>query len=364
MTVPSREHTHRHPSAPRHGNGLGNNAEAITSNIPQDFRFHIFGGPFTSMPSRHNSLADTTTTPTDFSLPNSALDYGGHNATEYTEGSSHPHGWISEEQLSGLFSSPATLLTLPTPPQELLAPSKGAGSPELYRDNSITGDYPHTAALVAIVGTLESYVQQNMITIDQIVLLNRRAMTQLPYIMDMAEFKTCQSCPALVATVLDLVVCLYDIAINPTQLLVDQEDHHMQNKHTDFASANVQAVSPQESIQSGSVPQDDLSVSERRIARNKPNFSFGCLELEPEEQDMLRNQILKRDLRKCITTIQSCHQDSQRRQSTGATVGSQQHGYNLKKSLVSSSDRLQERWYKELEHKVGELLASVLAKDL
>ncbi|KGO58806.1 hypothetical protein PEX1_100820 [Penicillium expansum] len=82
--------------------------------------------------------------------------------------------------------------------------------PPSYRDPSVVAGYTHTAAL-KIIESLEEQLPISRVPIDQAMRLNRQAMAKVREVSNTDEFRRCQRCPLLVATVLDLVVGLYEL---------------------------------------------------------------------------------------------------------------------------------------------------------
>lgn len=234
--------------------------------------------------------------------------------------------------------------------------------PAAYRDTNAVARYPHAAMLMGIIDDLESCLQQTA-PVDQVLNLNRTSMAKLPSIMEMEGFKACNSCPILAATVLDLVVGMYSMTISPVQAIPQEGEVSVTGSAYPVGGLPLGSYSPP--LQSLSQPAlTDIgnvttSAPEASSAASQPAFAFGCLELEPEEQAILLNMVLKRDLRKCLEVIQSFRRGMQKRWEE-----SQDNFRGTAKNVsIVSSSRAQEIWYSEIEEKAEELLQLLLARQ-
>ncbi|KAF5498675.1 hypothetical protein CGCF413_v007236 [Colletotrichum fructicola] len=247
--------------------------------------------------------------------------------------------------------------------RETHAPLEG----ELYDDSSLTlssesrrDSHSHDVkrnpptALTSIIERLELCSQNSRSTLDQIVSANRWAMTRLPSIMAMDGFHRCHSCSALVTTVLDLILCMYKSAFESIQPDTRDSDHF----------ATEQPDGPSRTQSHGSPARSALASSDAdRQDGQQPRFYFGCVELDPDDQIMLRYMILKRDLLKCVELIQSCHESRKRLKQTSGSRSEDGHGLRDQEKVASKErNDSQEWWYEEMQKRASELLACLDSK--
>jgi hypothetical protein len=241
-----------------------------------------------------------------------------------------------------------------------LAENTEARVPSSYRDRSVVSQYPHAAALMRIIECLEEQLQIPRVPIDQAMRLNRQAMVKVREMSKTDEFRRCQSCPLLVATVMDLAVGLYELVILSIQRPAGEGDTvHLpdQNNVPWQQSPFQQPAGMGEMSSGGSSPASAISGGSE-----PPLFQFGCLEFDPDEQEIFRSAMIRRDLRRCIETIQYCSQEILQRSRQGGNL----HGRGPLSRGVSQSrspsNHAHTQWYQEMGYRAKELMAAIPAQ--
>ncbi|UNI23708.1 hypothetical protein JDV02_009512 [Purpureocillium takamizusanense] len=126
--------------------------------------------------------------------------------------------------------------------------------------------FVHVVALCKMVRLLESHVQTKSTAVDEVMRLNQACIRDISKISAKKEYMQCRSCPALISTIMELIVTLYeDITKHPS--------------HEQLATSAL------------STP-------------NAPFLQFGVFELDPEEQTVIRNRIIRKEAQKCVQIIQ------------------------------------------------------------
>lgn len=222
--------------------------------------------------------------------------------------------------------------------------------PRQYRDKSIVMQYPHAAALMGVIEYLEGHLQIVRVPIDQAMRSNRDAMSTVRAIIDLEEFKRCQSCPSLVATIMDLVVSLYELVILSIQNPTD-EDGMMSFPVADSLPDEVK----------NSLYESSRESSSGSGRNERPLFQFGCLEFDPDEQEIFRNAMVRRDLGRYIETIHHCCREIQQRQSRAAELNEAHYNLGGLRLTKSGTGRAQLKWYQEMENQANGLLTSLPA---
>ncbi|KAJ5266582.1 hypothetical protein N7478_009390 [Penicillium angulare] len=232
-----------------------------------------------------------------------------------------------------------------------LAEQTDSRVPPVYRDRSKVSQYPHAAALMRIIEGLEEQLQISTIPIDQAMRLNRRAMAKIREVGDTEGFRQCNSCPLLVMTIMDLVLGLYELVIVSIHHPSDQGDSlspldpNTQNFESGKLSDTSRA-SPRSNISGDSGP---------------PIFQFGCLEFDPDEQEMFRIALVRRDLRRCVETLQWCGNEVLPRHNRQvASLRGSDDG--VSRPAKVSSGAVQTQWYQEMGHRAKEILVALPAK--
>ena len=199
--------------------------------------------------------------------------------------------------------------------------------------------YPHVEQPASLIDTLETYMQLPVMSIGRALRINRHILKSLRAISNLECFKSCRSCLALVATTFDMVVGLYNAAIR--------------NKPT-CASAD---HSP-----AGETGHELLPSPTRRSIAGSTNvapiFRFGSLELEPEEQALLRKQITKMDLQKLITIIEVIYKRDSEESQVSSNVGSYCHRSNWL-CPANGCFKVKVMWYEEIGQHARDLLISL-----
>ncbi|CEJ81242.1 hypothetical protein VHEMI01382 [[Torrubiella] hemipterigena] len=229
--------------------------------------------------------------------------------------------------------------------------------PEYYRDEAAVAPYPHATALMNMIDELETCVQLASAPIDQILSMNRGVLSRLPSIIDMDGFKVCHSCPTLLTTVMDLVVALYDMVVStihsPANTTADMEYIESSGGNSTLPSGNDALDTTAPSTTTIFPPPDSNGSGSQAL----PAFSFGCLELEAEEQAMFRNQILQLDLNKCVKVIQACAQVAKRKFELATISGGKERSHSgMKGDYSHKTQELQKQWYSDVERRTNTLL--------
>jgi hypothetical protein len=97
----------------------------------------------------------------------------------------------------------------------------------------------------------------------------------------------CKSCPALISTIMELIVTLYE--------------------GTTSANANPSSTDSQQQQQQQEEPQSSSTLVSPTALSAKPNgpfLQFGVFELDPEEQTAIRNRIIRKQAQECVQIIQ------------------------------------------------------------
>lgn len=223
--------------------------------------------------------------------------------------------------------------------------------PREYHDKSVVAQYPHAATLISVIEYLEGHLQIAKIPIDRAMRSNRDAMAKVRATIDSDEFRRCQSCPSLVATIMDLVVSLYEVVILSMQSPIGEDGMISWPELTRPPGETENPLRPSSRGSSG---------GSGGIAR--PLFQFGCLEFDPDEQDIFRNAMMRRDLGRCVETIQHCSQGARERQNRAADLNGAHHNSGRMRLTRSGADRAQLQWYLEMEHQATMLLETLPAK--
>jgi hypothetical protein len=215
--------------------------------------------------------------------------------------------------------------------------------PPSYRDKALTSQYQHAAGLMNLIERLEDLLQTSRVPIDQAMQVNRQAMSKIREIIKMEEFRRCRSCPALVATMLDLALGLYELVTLSVGRCPAETGRVCRPDQSDASLQENLSLSSGDSMSSPATTADD-----------PPPFQFGCLELDQEEQANLRRAILRRDLRQCRETIQYCGTEIPRQQTQ--PTNPHEGGNNVPSRL--SSAQVHAQWYEDMERRALELSTS------
>ncbi|RMJ23879.1 hypothetical protein PHISP_05249 [Aspergillus sp. HF37] len=223
--------------------------------------------------------------------------------------------------------------------------------PRGYRDKSTVSHYPHAATLMSVIEYLEAHSQLARLPIDQAMRSNHDAMTKVRAVIDTEEFRRCQSCPSLVATIMDLVVSLYELVILSIESPASVDG---------LVSWPASARGPDE--MGDPFGESNRGPSSVGGGKERPLFQFGCLEFDADEQEIFRNAMVRRDLGRYIDTIQHCSREIQQRQSRAAEPNGGDFNSGGLRVTRSGTDRAQLQWYQEMKHQATGLLTSLPAK--
>ena len=122
--------------------------------------------------------------------------------------------------------------------------------------------YPHVTSLAKTIGLLEELLQSKAVPMDEVLRVNKFCMSVLGGIMKRESFKSCKSCRMMIFIAMDLMITLYEDGVSGDRRAADQ-----------------------------TLPQ-------------KASLQFGSFQLEPEDRLMLRNQIIRNELQRCLQMIQ------------------------------------------------------------
>ena len=212
--------------------------------------------------------------------------------------------------------------------------------PPNYRDRSVVSHYPHAAALMRTIECLEEQLQVPQVPIDQAVRLNRQAMAKVREVSNTDGFRRCQSCPLLVAIIMDLVVRLYELVVLSMQCPAGE------GEGDDVSFPGRQSPFQQAAGMGGERPSGGSSPGSANSGGSEPPiFQFGCLEFDPDEQEIFGAAMVRRDLRRCVETIQYCSQEILQRQATNLRNGPLSRGVSQSRN---PSDHVHTQWYQEM----------------
>ena len=309
---------------------------------PKGRQFHLFGNPVEFLTSYSASLAE----------PDVMLDSLDENTLSdlANTGSDLAVSSVDSMAMTGLMCEQAA--SVPDH-QAALAPAV----PDIYKDSSVTSRYPHVDALMNLIDLLETHIQLPAISVDRALRVNRHVMAKLPAVMALDSFRMCRSCPALVANIVDMAVGLYQNALRDDGPPRDSRDGSLTSDGDPGGSSASPARSSAYSSAEENGGGSGLFPGDSRPAPGgAPVLQFGCLELSPEEQALLRNQIVRRDLQKCLAMIEACKSSS--RPETTDRDGFCDHGTG--RDPAAKGGKAHAMWYSEIEQQARELLASVV----
>lgn len=252
--------------------------------------------------------------------------------------------------------------------------------------------FPYLLPIINIIATTEAHLQRASIPIDEAMCTNKACMSQISRTMEDEEFIKCNSCSLLIATAMQMVITLYEKALFTS----DHANSGSRKHNRDPYSGMMLTGSPQLAM-SSSMPttinntstsnssnndQQHLvsSFSARRTSSNRmPSLQFGVFQFEPEEPLYFRNQIIRKELQRCIEIFRACHTDEPSQKSkllqTGAsamTGGFSSSSSSTSLSSPSSSslplppsglllagDKVRKTWLVEMERRANALIASL-----
>jgi hypothetical protein len=147
--------------------------------------------------------------------------------------------------------------------------------------------YAHVVALCKMIRLLENHVQTKSMAVDEVMRLSQACIRDISRISANKEYMQCKSCPALISTIMELIVTLYE--------------------GTTSANANPSSTDSQQQQQQQEEPQSSSTLVSPTALSAKPNgpfLQFGVFELDPEEQTAIRNRIIRKQAQECVQIIQ------------------------------------------------------------
>ncbi|KAJ5107496.1 hypothetical protein N7456_004171 [Penicillium angulare] len=294
-------------------------------------------------------------------LPDPHADMNGTSNSENTFSTPRHLQHSLASSNTSVISDKHTPNSLPQEPiaenlRSRLAEQTEARVPSSYRDQSVVSNYPNTAALMKMIEYLEEQLQIPRVPIDQAMRLNRQAMKRIRDVSKTEDFQRCQSCPLLVATVMDLVVGLYELVILSVQHPASEADDSLSPDQNGVLSRKSPIQQPDIEMQgSESTPETTFSGD-----LQAPLFRFGCLEFDPEEQEIFRAAMIRRDLRRCVETIQFCNHEVMKQRQAARSRGTP--GKEPSPSSRESNEHVHTQWYQEMAYRVKELLNGLPAQ--
>jgi hypothetical protein len=153
--------------------------------------------------------------------------------------------------------------------------------------------YAHVVALCKMIRLLENHVQTKSMAVDEVMRLSQACIRDISRISANKEYMQCKSCPALISTIMELIVTLYEGT-------------------TSAANANANSTTPQQQQQQQQQQEEPQSSTSTLVSPSaalcaKPNgpfLQFGVFELDPEEQTAIRNRIIRKQAQECVQIIQ------------------------------------------------------------
>lgn len=198
---------------------------------------------------------------------------------------------------------------------EPVLPPKVTELLDSFDQPGLLDQFPHVSSLAKIIGLLEQLIQNKATTIDEVLRVNKFCMSVISGIMSSDYFKKCKSCRMLILTAMDLVLNLYETGVS--------EDMNL-------------------SSQSGKAPCVEQTASQ------KASLQFGVFQFEPEDHMMIRNQIVRNELRRCIQMIQDQSSELRASSSDGSIPSHKSH----------------ENWLSVIENRARMLISSLKSTDV
>lgn len=219
--------------------------------------------------------------------------------------------------------------------------------------------YPYLLPIINIIVTTEAHLQRASIPIDEAMRTNKACMSQIARTMEDAEFIKCNSCSLLIATAMQMVIMLYEKALfasDQASSCSAKDDGDPSNGMTRTGSPHSAMLSTLATTSTSSTSTNDQqhavsSFSARPSCTGTPSLQFGVFQLEPEEQIWFRNQIIRKELQRCIQTLRACHTEklpSKLQAATGASP-----------PALLGCDRVRKTWLMEMERRANALIASL-----
>ena len=185
---------------------------------------------------------------------------------------------------------------------------------ENFGQPGVRDSFPQISDLAKIIGILEELIQNRETTIDEVLRANKFCMTVINGIMSSDFFGKCKSCEMLILTAMDLVITLYETGVS--------EDMRGSSQACRAQSAD-------------------------QTFAQKASLQFGVFQLEPEDHIMLRNQIVRNELQRCIQMIRG--QSSEYR--------------NASRDGSTPSHKIRQHWFDVIENRARTLTSSLHEKS-
>lgn len=167
------------------------------------------------------------------------------------------------------------------------------------------------SVLIKIIGDLEEGVSSSgSLRFDDRLTLNRKAMAELSAIIGKDSFKTCRSCIVLVASALDLILENYGYIVDSIisegaqrEVAAIRWDHGRRASTFEVTCGSSTSRFTQDSR--GNYQDADQSRSGCSHA-SASKLRMGCYELDQEDQTLLRNHVICKELRRCVEVAGIC----------------------------------------------------------
>jgi hypothetical protein len=198
-------------------------------------------------------------------------------------------------------STTAHFLMAPRSPD----PQTGTGSVANRQDWTQFG---HVVALCEMVRLLETQTHAQPTAVDEVMRLNQACIRDVSRISSKSEYMRCRSCPALISTIMELIVTRYED--------VTRDQGH---------------------------GRTSVIASSRPCA---PSLQFGVFELDPDEQTLIRNRIICKEAQRCVKIIRTLKQLLVNKVATGNDMSSQANALR--------------NWYNGMEKRMTDLIASLI----
>lgn len=168
--------------------------------------------------------------------------------------------------------------------------------------------FGHIIAMCKMLRLLESQAQTNSTAVDEVMKLNQACIAEVSKISSKSDYMQCKSCPALILTIMELIVSRYQE--------ITQETYHGQ-------------------LSASTLPHP-----------TGPCLQFGVFELDLEEQAMIRNRIIRREAQKCVVIIRTLKSSLESDIPTNNDASSQTHALG--------------KWYQGMEKRMNDLISRLL----
>lgn len=212
--------------------------------------------------------------------------------------------------------------------------------------------YLYVLPIINVIVTTEAHLQRASIPIDE-------AMGQIARTMDNPEFFKCKSCSFLIATAMQMVIMLYEKALfasDQANSCPAEDDGDPSNGMTLTGSPHSAMSRTLTATSTSSTSTNDQqhavsSFSAGPSCTGTPSLQFGVFQLEPEEQIWFRNQIIRKELQRCIQTLRACH--------TAKHLSKPQAATGASPPALLACDEVRKTWLLEMERRANALIASL-----